>query len=72
MLGCVVHARCILNSNRKYVPKLLKDLGKKQHILKADLDFLGSVKDAVIGKETIGDARAERLRQMVNHCMGGD
>lgn len=67
-----MHARCTWNSNRKYVPKLLKDLGKKQQILKADLDFLGSVKDAVIGKETIGDARAEQLRQIVNHCMGGD
>lgn len=70
MGGCFVHP-LYFKLNRKYVPKLLKDLGKRKQILKTDLDFLGTVKDAVIGKETIGDARAERLRQIVSHCMGG-
>ncbi|KAI5846278.1 hypothetical protein DFP73DRAFT_383338 [Morchella snyderi] len=61
----------ILKSTGKYVPKLLKDLGKRDQIAEVDLEVLSSAKDAVIGRKNIGEKEAEQLRQIAKRYLVG-
>lgn len=66
--GCIP---LFLQPNRKYVPKLLRDLAKRQQVAETDLDALSLVKEAVIGKKKVGEAESEKLRRIASRCMGG-
>lgn len=61
----------VLKATGKYVPKLLKDLAKRQQIAEKDLEALVSAKDAVIGKKNIGEKEAEQLRQIAKRYLVG-